>query len=100
MGLGQERPLEPAPLDTRPSRRQWPLRLVGCLFGIGAWAVGLFTLLGLDDQPDLSRERAIGFAIVAFVVGAVAVIGSLAARDVHALWYCSPRRWRMFKDDL
>jgi hypothetical protein len=80
--------------------RQWPLRLVGSLFGIGACLVGLFSLLGIADQPELTRERAIGFGLAALVVGAVALIGSLAARDVHALWYCSPRRWRLFRDDL
>jgi hypothetical protein len=80
--------------------RQWPLRLVGSLFGIGACRVGLFSLLGIADQPELNRERAIGFGLAAMVVGAVALIGSLAARDVHALWYCSPRRWRLFRDDL
>jgi hypothetical protein len=80
--------------------RQWPLRLVGSLFGIGAGLVGLFSLLGVADQPGLSRERAIGFGIVALVVGAVALIGSLASRDVHALWYCTPRRWRAFRSDV
>lgn len=83
----------------RPGR-QWPLRLVGSLFGIGAGLVGLLSLLGADGQPDLERERAFGFGIAALVVGAVALVGSLAARDVHALWYCSPRRWRAFRDDL
>jgi hypothetical protein len=82
------------------SRRQWPLRLVGSLFGIGACMVGLLSLLGVADQPEPNRERAIGFGIVALVVGATALIGSLAARDVHALWYCSPRRWRLFRDDM
>jgi hypothetical protein len=80
--------------------RQWPLRLVGSLFGIGACLVGLFALLGVEGQPELNRERAIGFGIAALVIGAVALIGSLASRDVHALWYCSPRRWRLFRDDL
>jgi hypothetical protein len=80
--------------------RQWPLRLGGSLFGIGAGLVGLYSLLGGQGQPELSRERAIGFGITALVVGAVALIGSLAARDVHALWYCTPRRWRLFRDDL
>jgi hypothetical protein len=82
------------------SGRQRPLRLVGSLFGIGAGLVGLVSLLGADGQPDLNRERAIGFGIVALVVGAVALAGSLASRDVHALWYCAPRRWRLLRDDL
>jgi hypothetical protein len=81
-------------------RRQWPLRLVGSLFGIGACLVGLFSLLGAEGQPELNRERAVGFGIAALVIGAVALIGSLASRDVHALWYCSPRRWRLFRDDI
>jgi hypothetical protein len=80
--------------------RQWPLRLVGSLFGISAGLVGLFSLLGVEGQPELNRERAIGFGIAALVIGAVALIGSLVSRDVHALWYCSPRRWRLFRDDL
>jgi hypothetical protein len=82
------------------SGRQWPLRLVGSLFGLGASLVGLLSLLGVEGQPALNRERAIGFGIAALVVGAVALVGSLAARDVHALWYCAPRRWRLFRDDL
>jgi hypothetical protein len=80
--------------------RQWPLRIVGSLFGIGAGLIGLFSLLGMGDQPQLTRERAVGFGIAALVVGVVALIGSLTARDVHALWYCAPRRWRMFRDDM
>jgi hypothetical protein len=83
----------------RPGR-QWPLRIVGSLFGVGAGLVGLFSLLGIGDPGALQRERAVGFGIVALVVGAVALIGSLGARDVHALWYCTPRRWRMFRDDM
>jgi hypothetical protein len=94
--LGENKALSPASRE----RRQWPLRLVGSLFGIGAGVVGLFSLFGPADQPALDRERAIGFGIVALVVGAVALIGSLAARDVRALWYCTPRRWRLFRDDL
>jgi hypothetical protein len=82
------------------SGRQWPLRLAGSLFGVSAGVVGLFSLLGVEGQPALYRERAVGFGIVALVVGAVALIGSLAVRDVRALWYCTPRRWRLFRDDL
>jgi len=93
-------PANPGAALTGRGGRQWPLRLVGSLFGIGAGLVGVLSLLGADGQPDVNRERAIGFGIVALVVGAVALAGSLGTRDVHALWYCSPRRWRLFRDDL
>ena len=84
----------------RRPRRQWPLRLVGSLFGVGAGVVGLLSLLGAGDLPDFERERATGFGIAALVVGAVALLGSLGVRDAHALWYCSPRRWAPFKADV
>lgn len=81
------------------ARRGWPLRVVGCLFGLGAWAVGLYSLLGGSEAMSaLGRERALGYGVVALVVGTVAIVGSLATRDVHALWYCTPRRWRLFRD--
>jgi hypothetical protein len=80
--------------------RQWRLRLVGSLFGVGACLVGLLTLLGASDVSALERERAAGFGLAALVVGAVALLGSLAVRDAHALWYCSPRRWAPFKADV
>lgn len=83
----------------RPGRR-WPLRLVGALFGLGACGVGVFALLGAGGQPELERERALGFGLAALVVGAVALLGSLAVRDARALWYCSPRRWAPFKADV
>jgi hypothetical protein len=91
---------DPGPVQAGRGGRQWPLRLAGSLFGIGAGLVGLFSLLGAEGQPELNRERAVGFGIAALVIGAVALIGSLASRDVHALWYCSPRRWRLFRDDM
>lgn len=81
-------------------RRQWRLRLAGCLFGLGCWGVGLYTWLGASVQDMAGTGRAEGFALTAGVVGLVAILGSLLSRDVKALWYCSPRRWRPFKDDL
>ena len=81
-------------------RDQWPLRTAGCLFGLGCWAIGLFSIFGGSDTlPELNRERAFGFGITAIVVGLVAVIGSLAS-DAHRLWYCVPRRWRPFRADV
>jgi hypothetical protein len=80
--------------------REWPLRLVGSLFGLGAGAIGLFSLLAPDSISPLEHERAQGFGLAALVVGAIALVGSLGVRDVHALWYCSPRRWQSFRADL
>jgi hypothetical protein len=90
---------KPGVIQAGRGGRQWPLRLVGSLFGIGACLLGLFSLLGVEGQPEVNGERAIGFGIAALFIGAVALISSLASRDVHALWYCSPRRWRLFRDD-
>jgi hypothetical protein len=81
-------------------RDEWPLRIAGSLFGLGCFAIGLFSIFGGSETlPDLNRERALGFGVTAIVVGLVAVIGSLTG-DVHRLWYCVPRRWRPFRADM
>ena len=81
-------------------RNQWPLRLAGSLFGVGCCALGLFSIFGGDEQlPEFNRERAFGFGVAAIVVGLVALIGSLTG-DAHRLWYCMPRRWRPFREDV
>ena len=83
----------------RPGK-QWPLRIAGSLFGLGCCAIGLFSMFGGgDDLPALNRERAFGFGIAAIVVGLCALIGSLTA-DAERLWYCMPRRWRPFREDV
>jgi hypothetical protein len=83
----------------RPGK-QWPLRIAGSLFGLGCCAIGLFSMFGGGDGlPELNRERAFGFGIAAIVVGLVALIGSLTA-DAERLWYCMPRRWRPFREDM
>ena len=97
-----EPPIRAARQDDRGPRpsRQWPVRLVGSLFGLAAGAVGLWSLWGGADLSALERERSAGFGIAALVVGAVALLGSLGVRDARALWYCSPRRWSPFKADV
>jgi hypothetical protein len=76
------------------------LRIAGCLFGLGCWAIGLFSIVGgSENLPELNRERAFGFGVTAIVVGLVAVVGSLSG-DAHRLWYCVPRRWRPFRADV
>lgn len=79
---------------------QWPLRIVGSLFGLAAIALGLFSIVGPGEAaPELNRERALGFGTVAIVVGLVALIGSLTS-DARRLWYCTPRRWQPFRTDV
>jgi hypothetical protein len=81
-------------------RGEWPLRIAGSLFGLGCCAVGLFSVFGGGESlPELNRERALGFGVVAIVVGLIALIGSLTG-DAHRLWYCMPRRWRPFRADV
>jgi hypothetical protein len=80
--------------------REWPLRLAGSLFGLAAAALGLFTLLAPDGLTELEHDRAQAFGFSALFIGTVALLGSLLTRDIHALWYCSPRRWQSFRADL
>ena len=80
--------------------KEWPLRLAGSLFGLAAGALGLFTLLAPEDLTPLEHDRAQAFGLSALLIGTVALLGSLLTRDVHALWYCSPRRWHPFRTDL
>jgi hypothetical protein len=61
---------------------------------VAAGLVGLYTLFGAEEAAELERERATGFGVV---VGTAAVVGSLYA-DARALWYCTPRRWRLYRD--
>jgi hypothetical protein len=79
---------------------QWPVRLVGSLFGLAAGLIGLLSLLGAPGPGLVQHERATGFGVTALVIGAVALLGSLGVRDARALWYCSPRRWAPFKADV
>ncbi len=80
--------------------REWPLRLAGSLFGLAAAALGLFTLLAPEGLTPLEHDRAQGFGLSALFIGTIALLGSLTVRDIHALWYCSPRRWHPFRADL
>jgi hypothetical protein len=80
--------------------RQWPVRLVGSLFGLAAGLVGLTSLLGVPGLGLVEQERATGFGVTALVIGGIALAGSLGVRDPRALWYCSPRRWAPFKADV
>jgi hypothetical protein len=79
---------------------QWRVRLVGSLFGLAACAIGFASLLGAPGVGAIEQERAAGFGVTAVVVGAIALVASLAVRDARALWYCSPRRWGPFKADV
>jgi hypothetical protein len=83
-----------------PRGTEWPLRLVGSLFGLAALLIGLLSLQGAPALDELERQRAAGFGTAALVIGAVALLASLGVRDARTLWYCSPRRWAPFKADV
>ena len=102
MAAAPPKATSPARRDDGGARRerQWPVRLVGSLFGLAAGLIGLWSLSGGADLSALERERAAGFGVAALVVGAVALLGSLGVRDARALWYCSPRRWAPFRADV
>ena len=76
----------------------WPLRLVGSLFGLGSCGIGLFGVFGGSIAPPAERALGVEFGITAIVIGLVALIGSLITPDIRGLWYCSPKRWKMFRD--
>jgi hypothetical protein len=74
------------------------LRLVGVVFGLCLWALGVFSLLGDPAQlPEGIHRRAVGFGITLLVVGAIAIGGSLLMRRVDWLWYRKPERLRMLE---
>ncbi len=79
-------------------RDRWLLRLVGALFGLGLFLLGLFSLFGGGEQLTAATALlARGFGITLVVVGSLAMIGSWAARNVDWLWYRKPNRWRMIQ---
>lgn len=71
----------------RLRRDAWPIRLMGCLFGLGSLALGFFGAWGYDDTTQVSD-----FALIAIVTGLIALLGSLFTPDIRALWFCNPER--------
>ena len=70
----------------------WHLRLMGCLFGIGACALGLPAVLGDASSLPLDHAERFDFGITALVTGFIALVGSLVTPDIRGLWYCNPER--------
>lgn len=62
------------------------LRLMGVLFGLGSFIVGLSGIVGGDAAAGYD------FAIVAIVTGLIAAIGSLISGDIIGFWYCNGKR--------
>ncbi len=72
--------------------REWPIRLMGCLFGLGSLALGLAGLFA--DGSALAAEQAgrFDFSMIAIVTGLIALFGSLLMRHSRELWFCNPER--------
>jgi hypothetical protein len=71
-------------------------RVLGALFGLAVGLVGALAYFGpASGLAAPIRERAAGFGLTLMVVGAIAIVGSLCARQVDRLWYRKPQRWRM-----
>jgi hypothetical protein len=65
---------------------------MGCLFGIGALAIGLPALWGDASASPLAESERFDFGLIATVTGLIALIGSLITPDIRGLWYCNPER--------
>ncbi len=72
--------------------REWPVRLMGCLFGLGSLGLGLTGLFA--DSPAQVSEQAgrLDFSLIAIVTGLIALLGSLLTRNIRDLWFCTPER--------
>ena len=70
----------------------WHLRLMGCLFGIGALVLGLAGVLGDVSGIPFDHGQRVDFSVIAIVTGLIALIGSLVTPDIRGLWYCNPER--------
>jgi len=64
----------------------WRLRLMGVLFGLGCFVVGLS---GAISGESWARAD---FAIIAIITGLIATVGSLLTTDIIGFWYCNPKR--------
>ena len=71
---------------------QWPVRVMGALFGLGALAIGALILVE-PGQTALTTDAAhFDFAAISIITGLIALLGSLLMPNVRDLWYCNPER--------
>ena len=71
---------------------QWPVRVMGALFGLGALAIGVLILVE-PGQTALTTDAArFDFAAISIITGLIALLGSLLMPNVRDLWYCNPER--------
>ena len=76
-------------------RYQLGTRILGVLTGLGFLAFGLFAMFGGGDQvPEVNRDMTFGYGVTTVIIGVLAVLASLLAKDLTNIWCRSPRRWR------
>lgn len=70
----------------------WPVRLMGCLFGLGALALGLLVVLEPSRGTITEDAGRLDFGAAAIITGLIALFGSLQMPNVRDLWFCNPER--------
>ncbi len=71
------------------------MRICGTLLGIGFVLLGAFSVLGAGELgEEASYDRTLGFGVTAVIVGIIAVLCSLLAKDLSEIWCRHPRRWK------
>ncbi|MGI9434309.1 MAG: hypothetical protein ACR2Q4_05695 [Geminicoccaceae bacterium] len=81
-------------------RDAWHVRLMGCLFGLGALGIGLLGIFGASPAAPLEQAGSCDFCMIAIATGVIALVGSLFTPNIRGLWFCNPERSRIAREAL